>query len=608
MESINSQLSLEDLEEACSNLEGLDLSFEIEGLQIREFTIKPVLDVQTSWLKCEEPDAGLKLFVVLSGCLQVTIGEERFDVTAGDSFMACKGLRPSLCNMHSRPLSLYIVTIDIDAWENEISEARMITDAFKAGNHMLLLNSEMIPCLCEKIISEAKGLDLGYKIVIKRVILIMLLSIFRIVAKDEICKGYDLEPVNKSVPPIYKLLKYIKDNAKKSITIEDIANSLYISKRHIYRIIKAEIGLTVRECIIHMKQYIAKKMLRATCIPVEKIAEEFGYSSSEHFIKEFKKVQGICPAQYRKLRRGSEDQLMKYTDFELDWLHFRIRELNTNILTDNFVIDLLRFVPTYRNEPMNYESPGHIAFEIVAHQYGKCKMVFESTSMELKAGEFCLIAPGIRHSYLKEGNESMIYFELKFLISLLKDIPCEEQKIIKTFNEAPLIPFKHGEHISDLLYRILHEAEAEPMGCLINIRSYITLIIIYFARAIRSVKSASEDFVAHIDASKEEDQRVGMIRTFLESNTANFITVKDIAAYLSMSVRQVNYFLMKSKGVTVKGYIDDFKLRKAKVLLKKKEQTIKSISKLLGFSNEYYFSKFFKHKEGHPPKVFRGEI
>jgi len=60
---------------------------------------------------------------------------------------------------------------------------------------------------------------------------------------------------------------------------------------------------------------------------------------------------------------------------------------------------------------------------------------------------------------------------------------------------------------------------------------------------------------------------------------------------------------LTNKNVT--DYIADFKLLKAKALLKESDKTISEIAYELGFNNPSYFTTFFKQKTQQTPSEWR---
>ena len=83
----------------------------------------------------------------------------------------------------------------------------------------------------------------------------------------------------------------------------EVAECLYISRRHLDRIIKNRFGQTLRELINDKRLDFSKKLLEEAGYSIEKIATTSGFSSKEVFCRAFRDKFGISPTDYRKSTR-----------------------------------------------------------------------------------------------------------------------------------------------------------------------------------------------------------------------------------------------------------------------------------------------------------------
>ncbi len=84
-------------------------------------------------------------------------------------------------------------------------------------------------------------------------------------------------------------------------TIDDIAASLSLSPSHFQHLYKREFGVSCYEDIITARHETAKYYLTSTSLPIKKIAELCGFDNDVHFMRQFKKRNGITATEYRKL-------------------------------------------------------------------------------------------------------------------------------------------------------------------------------------------------------------------------------------------------------------------------------------------------------------------
>ncbi len=97
------------------------------------------------------------------------------------------------------------------------------------------------------------------------------------------------------------------------------------------------------------------------------------------------------------------------------------------------------------------------------------------------------------------------------------------------------------------------------------------------------------------------------IRSYVEANYMNTdISIEKLAKELGYSVSYISAIL-KNNGTSFTKLTTNFRMEKAKELLRNPENKILSISTAVGYSDPYYFSHCFKKYTGETPDVFRKE-
>ena len=137
---------------------------------------------------------------------------------------------------------------------------------------------------------------------------------------DQIMQGQKIEPEVHIVKPagistrqstdvlavsdvnIVRALRYIRENACKGITVDDVVSESGIARRTMESRIKKLIGRSPHEEIMRVQFQRAQRLLLHTNLPVTVISERAGFENPEYFSVAFKRLSGMPPATFRRKR------------------------------------------------------------------------------------------------------------------------------------------------------------------------------------------------------------------------------------------------------------------------------------------------------------------
>ncbi len=101
-----------------------------------------------------------------------------------------------------------------------------------------------------------------------------------------------------------KILKIIENNLENDISLEFLADQINMRADTLSKLFKVIMGKNYSEYIKEEKLKYALKLLMTRKHSVKEIADKLGYSSTQYFIKIFKKEFGETPKQYQKKNGG----------------------------------------------------------------------------------------------------------------------------------------------------------------------------------------------------------------------------------------------------------------------------------------------------------------
>ena len=110
------------------------------------------------------------------------------------------------------------------------------------------------------------------------------------------------------LPKVRKVIQLVDSSFTGELTIEDIARSVNLSPSRISRLFKSETGTTIGRFIKHSRLERARNLLETTDLSVVQILTQTGISCPSHFVRDFKKVYGVSPSQYRNRCRSARQE------------------------------------------------------------------------------------------------------------------------------------------------------------------------------------------------------------------------------------------------------------------------------------------------------------
>ena len=95
--------------------------------------------------------------------------------------------------------------------------------------------------------------------------------------------------------------QYISQHYAENITLEDISDLVFMNPVYFSVLFKKEEGVNFSDYLLHYRMNKAKQLLKDYNININEVAGRVGYKDTKYFSKQFNKVVGIKPSEYRKL-------------------------------------------------------------------------------------------------------------------------------------------------------------------------------------------------------------------------------------------------------------------------------------------------------------------
>jgi len=171
------------------------------------------------------------------------------------------------------------------------------------SDYSIIYNSEdcysAIYELFKKMIAEFETKNDFYVEIAQNISRTILMYIFRVINYAD--QGFNIHKPNTALE---KALRFINDNFKSNISLEDVADACYINKYYLSHQFSKFKGISVGKYLLNLKIEEAQRLLETTALSINEISERSGFNDPNYFSRTFKKELGISPLQYRKSCNG----------------------------------------------------------------------------------------------------------------------------------------------------------------------------------------------------------------------------------------------------------------------------------------------------------------
>lgn len=99
---------------------------------------------------------------------------------------------------------------------------------------------------------------------------------------------------------IYQIKKIIELEYADSLDLNSLSKRVFLTPSYLSKLFKLETGTTVIEYMISVRMNKAKQLLKEqTQLKTYQVGEMVGYKDPAYFNKQFKKVVGLTPKEYK---------------------------------------------------------------------------------------------------------------------------------------------------------------------------------------------------------------------------------------------------------------------------------------------------------------------
>ena len=237
-----------------------------------------------------------KLVILLSGSVSYLVEEQRYALRPWTVLLVRRHTIHKALIDRREPYERIILYLDRQYFERAFPGAGLM-DCFDQADrhrrHLLSASGEQLAELrsaVEAYERAAPDTRRGAQTLRETLIIQLLIQVGRL---DE---ATPLRPELRGDPKIQQALSYINENFRRPLTVEALAEQVYMSPYHFMRLFKAQTGSTVHAYIRQKRLMTAARLIREG-VPAAKAAEECGYGDYSAFHRAFKESFGVSPGK-----------------------------------------------------------------------------------------------------------------------------------------------------------------------------------------------------------------------------------------------------------------------------------------------------------------------
>lgn len=208
-------------------------------------------------------------------------------------------------------------------------------------------------------------------------------------------------------------------------------------------------------------------------------------------------------------------------------------------------------------------------------------------SKTIQAGDFVVFSPNIPYDYtgLNPYSYHWIHFSGSGAEQLLKlcKIPVNQPCSVGISEEALMAK-----------QRIVNEFKNREMFWENTASAELIKFFVAIGKAINSESKI-----------KKEDTEMEKVASYIQSHISEALSVSALADECCMSVSGFRSTFKEYAGMSPKDYINTIRMREAMRLLATTDTSVENISLMCGYSDQMYFSRFFRSKTGQSPREYR---
>ncbi len=168
-------------------------------------------------------------------------------------------------------------------------------------NHVICLTAEQIveiKYIFEKMLWEYQNSKYFNDIGLSALLQLLFVNLYR-----SHSESFPLKSIDGTNNIVHEVQRYIDMNYTEQICLKEISEKFYLDMFYLSHLFKKVCGYSMKDYLILQRISCAKDLLVHSNVSIADICIKSGFGNVNHFIRIFKKKEGLSPLQYRKINK-----------------------------------------------------------------------------------------------------------------------------------------------------------------------------------------------------------------------------------------------------------------------------------------------------------------
>ena len=250
-----------------------------------------------------------EVLLVRSGVCRVVRGSHSHDLKPGELLYIAPLVRHSVASADGKPVVFDVVKFSATRLReipSYLSDLRSMSQDAANAHMPIQMNAEEVQrwhldSIIRECIVESTRREYAWDLHIRALICLLITGLCRFwIARREAV----VEKEPKEHDPIMDIPTYIEQHIDQPLRVEDLAKRCSLSYPWFAKRFHEIFGLSCKQFIEHIRTETVEQYLVCTDLDLAEISSRTGYTDCSHMVKDFRRMTGTTPGQFRSLMKN----------------------------------------------------------------------------------------------------------------------------------------------------------------------------------------------------------------------------------------------------------------------------------------------------------------